>query len=205
MELTLGTRQELGLSWVVPQLDALAERFPTVQLHLYFGSGDDLLLRVRTMEIDCAITSTHFADPKLESVQIHREEYVFVGAPSLLGSRPLRRPADAGAHTLLDATADLPLFRYWRDAPGGGDVLSFGRIVRLGSIAAIRQRLLEGAGVGVVPRYLVRSDLTARRLRVVFPRVTPLHDWFRLIFRADDPRRAVYSPLAAAMREMPLR
>jgi DNA-binding transcriptional LysR family regulator len=205
MELTLGTRQELGLSWIVPQLDALAGRFPTVQMHLYFGSGDDLLLRVRTMEIDCAITSTRFADPKLESVQVHREDYVFVGAPSLLGPRPLRRPADAGGHTLLDATADLPLFRYWRDAPGGGDVLAFGRIVRLGSIAAIRQRLLEGAGVGVVPRYLVRRDLAARRLRVVFPRVKPLHDWFRLVFRADDPRRAVYAPLAAAMRETPLR
>ena len=106
---------------------------------------------------------------------------------------------------LLDATADLPLFRYWRDAPGGGDVLAFGRVVRLGSIEAIRRRLLDGAGVAVVPAYLVQEDLRARRLRRVFSSVEPQHDWFRLVFRADDPRRAAYALLADAMREAPLR
>lgn len=204
MELTVGTRQELGLSWLVPQIDALARRFPTIELHLYFGSGPDLLLRVRTMEIDCAITSSRFSDPKLDSVRLHREDYVFVGAPALLRKTPLRNADDAARHALLDATADLPLFRYWRDAPGGGDV-AFGRIVRLGSIEAIRTRLLEGAGVGVVPSYLVEGDLRAKRLRRVFPAVEPQHDWFRLVFRADDPRRAVYVVLADAMRQAPLR
>src|SRR5690242_1539209 len=56
-EITLGTRHELGISWIVPQLDRIAERHPTLHVHLYFGSGPDLVLRVRTMEIDCAVTS----------------------------------------------------------------------------------------------------------------------------------------------------
>lgn len=204
MEITLGTRQELGMSWIVPQLDRLGAALPSLDVHLYFGSGPDLLLRVRTMEIDCAVTSSRFTDPKLEALRLHREDYAFVGAPELLKRTPLTRDAHAGAHTLLDASPDLPLFRYFRDAPGGGDRLSFRRIIRLGSIEAIRQRVLDGAGVAVLPRYQVKGDLAAKRLKPIFPSVTLLHDWFRLVFRADDPRRPVYERLAATMSAAPL-
>jgi DNA-binding transcriptional LysR family regulator len=204
MEITLGTRQELGMSWVVPQLDALGAALPSLDIHLYFGSGPDLLLRVRTLEIDCAVTSSRFTDPKLDAIRLHREDYAFIGAAALLRKRPLSRPAHAAAHTLLDASAELPLFRYWRDAPGGGDRLHFQRIVRLGSIEAIHRRALDGAGVAVLPLYLVDGDLSARRLSRVFPSVEPVPDYFRLVFRADDPKRPVYEKLAARMLEAKL-
>ncbi|AKT43894.1 LysR family transcriptional regulator [Chondromyces crocatus] len=197
MEITLGTRHELGMSWLVPQLDAIAQAFPTLDLHLYFGAGGDLLRRVHSMEIDCAITSSRFTDPKLDAVRLHREEYVFVGAVRLLAERPLSREAHAEAHTLLDGGRELPLFRYWRDAPGGGDRLRFKQIVRLGGIEAIRQRVLDGAGVAVLPAYLVREDLAARSVRRIFPSVKPLDDWFRLIFRNDDAKRPMYEKLSA--------
>src|SRR5262245_12788834 len=101
-EITLGTRHELGVSWIVPQLDRIAKKHPTLQLHLYFGSGPDLVLRVRTMEIDCAVTSTRFTDPKIHEIVVHREDYAFVGAPGLLAGTPLKKPEQAAAHTLLD-------------------------------------------------------------------------------------------------------
>ena len=205
MEITLGTRQELGLSWVVPQLEHLSEVLPSLDIHLYFGSGPDLLLRVRTLEIDCAVTSSRFTDPKLEALRLHREDYVLIGSPALLRERPLTRDEHASAHTLLDEHAGLPLFRYFRDAPGGGERLRFQRIVRLGSIEAIRRRALDGAGVAVLPRYLVAGDLAAKRLRRVLPAVDLLHDWFRLVFRADDPKRLVYERLAEKLAETPLR
>jgi LysR family transcriptional regulator, glycine cleavage system transcriptional activator len=204
MDVTIGTRQELGMSWVVPQLEGLERAFPNVEFHLYFGSGSDLLLRVRTLEIDCAITSTRFNDPKLDAVRLHRESYVFVGAEALLKRIPLQGSDDAQEHTLLDTSNELPLFRYFRDAHGGGDRFQFKRIVRLGSIEAIRARVLAGAGVGVLPEYLVEGDLRSRRFRRIFPRVKPLHDYFRLVFRADDPRRSFYERLAARMLEAPL-
>jgi LysR family glycine cleavage system transcriptional activator len=201
-EITLGTRHELGISWIVPQLDRIAKRHPTLGVHLYFGSGPDLVLRVRTMEIDCAVTSTRFTDPKIHELRLHREEYVLVGAPGLLSKLPLRRPEDAARHTLLDVSAELPLLRYLRD--GGAD-LRFGRVVRLGTIAAIRARALEGAGVAVLPRYFVERDLEKKALARALPKITPAHDHFRLIFRGDDPRRVVYEGLAKVLAEEPLR
>jgi LysR family glycine cleavage system transcriptional activator len=199
MELTLGTRLELGLSWVLPQRRMLMRSRPWLQLHLYFGSGPDLLLRVRTMEIDCAITSTQFNDTKLDAFPLHRENYVFVGASSLLARVPLRRAADASRHTLLDAARDLPLFRYWRDACKTNMGLHFGHSSWLGSIAAIRQEVLEGTGVAVLPEYFVQRDLARGRLERLFPAVTPLHDLFRLVFRASDPRRPIFESIAGEL------
>lgn len=205
MEITLGTRHELGVSWLVPQLDRLAKRHPTLGLHLYFGSGPERLLRVRTMEIDCAITSSRLTDPKLDSVRLHREDYVFVGATRLLREKPLTRDEHAERHVLFDTSPELPLFRYFRDALGGGDRLRFGAVQRLGGIEAIRQRVADGAGVAVLPRDLVEPDLESQAFRRIFPAIKPLHDWLRLVFRADDPRRPVYEALAASMLETPLR
>lgn len=204
MDIVIGTRHELGLSWVLPQIDRLKELHPSLDIHLYFGSGPDLVNRVRMMQIDCAITSTRLADPKLDGIRLHREDYVFVGAPALLDRVPLAKPEDASKHTLVEIGDDLPLFRYWRDAPKGMP-LGFAKLARFGTIEAIRQRVLAGAGVAVLPKYLVQPDLDAKRLRIVFPKVVAQHDYFRLVIRADDARRSVFEALARSMSELPLR
>lgn len=204
-ELIMGTRHELGLSWVLPQLDGLSAAFPHVTLHLYFGSGEDLLLRMRTREIDCAVTSTRLNDPRLDSIKLHREEYVFVGAKQLLKRNPFTRTEHAEKHTLLDIRNDMPLFRYWRDAPSAGDRLRFEHVLFMGTIRAIEQLVLAQKGVAVLPRYLVRDSLTAGLLKPILPAVEPVSDHFRLVFRSDDPRRSLYEALAANMLETPLK
>ncbi len=205
MDVTIGTRHELGLSWILPQLDALTKTQPWLRLHLYFGSGADILMRVRSMEIECAVTSSRLTDPKLDSLRLHREDYVFVGAAALLAKTPLTRTKHAAEHTLLDTDVSLSLFRYFRDAPGGGDHLRFGNVVRLGTIEAIRVRAIAQAGVAVLPGYLVKKDLAAGRLVTILPNVALLSDWFRLIFRIDDPRRSIYEQLAKQLSATPLR
>lgn len=204
VDLVVGTRHELGLSWLVPLLDDLARALPHVTLHLYFSSGPDLELRVRTGEVDCAVTSRSTTDPKLTTQRLHAEAYVFVAAPGLLRRRPLRAADDLRAHTLIDAHAERPLFRYLRDAPRAPRVEPE-QVRVLGTIAAIRQVVLKGRGVAVLPEYLVRADLARGRLVRLLPAVTPLGDHFRLLHRRDDPRAALFQTLASTLREHPLR
>jgi LysR family transcriptional regulator, glycine cleavage system transcriptional activator len=203
-DLVLGTRHELGLSWILPQLDALTAERPWLNLHLAFGSAPDLHRHVRTLEIDCAVTSARITDPKLDAIRLHREDDVLVGAATRLARVPLVRPDDAANHVLLDISADLPLFRYWRDAPGAATSVRFAKHTYLGTIAAIRSRVVSGAGVAVLPEYLVRGDLEAGRVKRLLPKVKPLHDHFRLVFRADDPRRVLFESLAASLAKTPL-
>jgi LysR family glycine cleavage system transcriptional activator len=203
-EIVLGTRHELGMSWVLPQLGTLAAKLPHLELHLYFGSGPDLLIRVRTAEVDCAITSTRFSDRKLDAISLQEERYAFVGDAKLLRRVPLVRPEHAKRHTLLDASTELPLFSYFRDAQKG-KTYEFARIVRLGAIGAIHERVRDGAGVAVLPEYLIQGDLAKKRLVRILPAVKPLADYFRLVFRVDDPRRGLFEALAKHLAESPLR
>lgn len=205
VDLVVGTRHELGLSWLVPLLPTLRAAHPGVTFHLYFGSGPDLELRVRTREIDCAMSSRRLTDPALDFVRLHREDYAFVASPALLAREPFDRAEHAGRHTLVDTSREMPLFRYWRDAPGGIDSMTFARVIEMGTISAIEALILEGEGVGVLPEYLVRDRLARGELVRLMSDVEPLHDWFRLIFRADDPRRSLFVSLADTLLSAPLR
>jgi DNA-binding transcriptional LysR family regulator len=206
LELTLGTRYELGLSFVLPLHEQLTRDYPSLTLHYFYGgSSAELLLRIRSREIDCAISSERLVDPALDSFQIHREDYALVAAPRLLRQTPFSRDAHAQEHTLLDINSSLPLFSYWRDAPEGGDRLRFQRIWRVGSIEPMRRLVTEGKGVAVLPLYFIREELKRGRLKTLFPTVKPVADHFRMVFRTDDARRPLFESLAEWFRRHPLR
>jgi DNA-binding transcriptional LysR family regulator len=65
--------------------------------------------------------------------------------------------------------------------------------------------VLEGAGVAVLPRYFVAADLEKKRLKQLFPATKLPSDWFRLIFRAGQPREREIRELAADLAKIPLR
>jgi LysR family glycine cleavage system transcriptional activator len=205
-ELILGTRHELGMSWLLPQLPTIARRRPDLSVHLYFSYGADLLLRIRSREVDCAVLSTRFGDAALDALPLHREDYLLVGAARLLEHKPVRRMEELGAHTLIDTAPELPLFRYWREGAGArAATVQPSRVLRMGTIAAIEHLVLRGEGVAVLPKYMIARHLKSRALRVILPTIKPASDFFRLVFRADDARRPVFEALAGILLAAPLR
>jgi DNA-binding transcriptional LysR family regulator len=122
-----------------------------------------------------------------------------------LKRNPFTSPEHASRHRLLDVSEDLPLFRYLLDAGSAKTVWDFQSVVALGTIAAIRQRVLDGAGVAVLPEYFVRDDLRTRRLGVLLPQRRLQPDWFRLVYKARHPREAELQALADLLRARPLR
>lgn len=201
-ELTVGTRWELGMSWLVPALSGFRATRPERTVSLFFGDAD-LVPRVRAGALDAAVTSARLAFADVRYAALHEERYVFVGARTL--THALARPEDASRHTLLDVHPDLPLFRYFLDAAPTSAVWAFSRVEHLGAIAAIRHRVLEGAGVAVLPHYYVRQDLRKGRLRVLLPRVKLASDHFRLVWRTGNPHEPELAALAEEMRKLPLR
>jgi DNA-binding transcriptional LysR family regulator len=199
--LTLGTRYELGLSWLCPALTPLARRRPERTLHLYNGDSPDLLLRLERGDLDAIVASVRLTSPRLTYASLHPEEYALVAA------RPcLRRRDDARTLTLLDVSPDLPLFRYFLDALPDAEPWPFARVEYLGGIGNIRRRLLDGPDrVAVLPRYFIRDELRDARLVRMFPRMKLRSDAFRLVWRAGHPRTDELLQLAEDLREHPLR
>lgn len=205
VDIVLGTRHELGVSWLLPELPRLHEALPGVTTHLFFGSGRELEARIVQRRVDCAVTSRRVIDPRLDGVRLHREEYAFVGTPAVLERAPFRRPEDAASHVLVDVTEDLPLFGYWMEGAGVAHRPPFTKLLRMGTIAAVRAMVVSGGGIAVIPRYYVTQDLASGVLVEIMPEVQARPDWFRLVYRTDDRRQALFEVIATALAAAPLR
>jgi LysR family glycine cleavage system transcriptional activator len=200
-DLVIGTRYELGLSWLCPALERLSRKRPERTIHLYNGDSPDLLRRLEGGGVDAVVTSMRLTSPRLAYAALHPEEYLLVSI-----DRRLRRREDAGQLTLVDVSADLPLFRYFLDALDDAEPWPFAHIEYMGGIGNIRRRVLDGGGrVAVLPRYFIAPDIAAGRLTRLQPRVRLRSDAFRLVWREGHPRQAELVALATELRAYPLR
>ena len=138
--------------------------------------------------VDAAVTSAHTLPASLDFHVLHPEEYVFVGLPTASGRAWRVDERKASKLTLLDIDHTLPLFNYFIRAQKESAPWRFAHVESLGTIAAIRHRALEGAGIAVLPRYFVSEDLAERRLVTLSPKSDLRQDSFRLIWRRDHPR-----------------
>lgn len=198
--LVLGTRYELGLSWLTPGLPTLRATHPERTVHLYMGDTDALIDRLERGLIDAFVLSSRLRRPHLRSVRLHQESYVFVGRAA--GPRTASEAAD---HVLIDSTPDLPLFRYLESALGDAPAWRFAEHLYLGGIGGVRTAVLAGMGVAVLPRYFVQADLDAGALVDLAPELELPTDWFRLVWRADHPRDPSIEALGRELAAQPLR
>lgn len=197
--LAIGTRYELGISWLAPALTSLRATHPERRLDLTMGDAPELLARTASGELDATVTSSRLAGGALHYATLHPETYAFVGT-----GQQVAGPDDVARLTLLDVDPTLPLFRYLLDALPDGRPWPFASHSFLGGIAGIRVRLLEGDGVAVLPRYFIQPDLDAGRLTELMPDVSLHEDAFRLVWRAHHPLEHVLVELAEELRALPL-
>jgi LysR family glycine cleavage system transcriptional activator len=202
VRVVVGTRFELGLSWLVPSLIDLRHARPAWHVDLLFGSGPEILARLEQTQVDAIVTSAPVANADWEAEVLHPESYALVAAPTLLARVPFATTADAVGHTILDIDGTLPLLRYASSVCPG---LVFGDLWRCGTGAAVHELVRAGQGVAVLPLHMVQGDVEAGRLVRVLPELELLADTFRLIHRRSSPQAATLRELAAWLRTRPLR
>jgi len=200
--LTIGTRFELGLSWLVPALAELQQLRPERTLHLVFGDTPDLMDALDKGQIDACVGSMRLTSTSLETALLHEEHYRLVSAPGL---REIEGPEDVFELRLVDISGDLPLFRYWQDGQPARQTWRFARHEYMGTIGAIKARVLAGAGVAVLPEYFIREELEDGLLVEHLADRRARSDWFRLVWSTGHARSADLQRLAEALRDRPLR
>lgn len=203
--LTIGTRYELGNSWLVPALTPLNLEEANRHIDLVFGDSDSLISQVLGGNIDAAITSARLTHHGLSTAALHPERYAFVARPQLLKSVEFTKPEHAKSHTLIDVHTELPLFRYFQEVRPPHEEWTFGRREHLGTISAAKFRILEGKGVGVLPLYFVQPELKTRKLRRIFSDTEPLVDMFRLVWKTGHPMTPELRSLGQALATIALK
>ena len=195
----LGTRFELGISWIVPIVADLRQRRPLWKVELYFGSGADLLGRLRAQKVDAIVTSAPIADARWRAEVLHPEAYVLVASESVAAE--IKTSEDLADHVLIDISADLPLARYLLSASPS---MTFAEVWPCGSSAAVEAMVARGLGVAVLPRHTIQDKLGGP-LTELLTDLPFLGDTFRLLFEADSPLEPQLRALADELRAVPLR
>jgi len=204
-ELTIGTRFELGMSWVLPAIESQAMAHPEQTMHLYFSEGPAIVSALLGGTLDAIIGSMRMTSPRLRYMPLHEERYCFVASPDLLAEHPLEQPQDAANHTLVDTSPALSLFRYWQDEVPADERWAFGSHQFMGAIAPIKHWVMAGRGVAVLPEYFVYPDLEAGRLQRILTHIEPRTDWFRLVWLEDHMRAAELEAFGRFLCDRPLK
>lgn len=186
----IGAAAEFTASVVMP---ALAEAVASgLQMHVTTGLADDLLDAVRAGGLDLVVSSVRPRGRALASAGLVDEEFVLVASPRLTidqADLAERGPAALSHAPLLAYAQDVPILRrYWRHVFGV-------RLEREPALVAPDLRALAaaavaGAGVTVLPTYLIRSELDDGRLRMLVETDDPPINTLFLVRRPGAPAAA---------------
>src|SRR5690242_5934344 len=152
---------------VAPRLAAIATRYPRLRLEVDLS---DRYVDLLEDGFDVAIRIAEPTRTGLMSRRIDRFTLHACASPGyLLGKNPVEHPKDLLGHDCIVQRTYAPRNKWRFNVSGeaiGVDVVP--RIV-VSDMAAARELVVSGAGVSILPSYLVSEDLAAGRLIELMP------------------------------------
>jgi DNA-binding transcriptional LysR family regulator len=150
-----------------------------LRLTVTTGLADDLLEQLRVGSLDLVISAVRPRGRSLPSLPLFDEEFALVASPSLgLAPSPHLRPDPLAGVPLLAYARDVPILRrYWRHT--FGIRLEREPALVIADLRALAAAAVAGAGVTVLPTYLIADELADGRLvdlrETDDPPINPLH------------------------------
>jgi LysR family glycine cleavage system transcriptional activator len=192
--------------WLVPRLGSFTERNPDLDLHIASrpqmidGREDSVASPSPEASEVAPVAMVRFGDgryPGGRVDQVFSAVYVPVCSPKLLrGQHAIRKPEDLRHHTLLhDETVveegARPSWSAWLEAVGVKDIdATHGTHFTDASLSL--EAALEGLGVALAMKPLVRSEIEAGRLVMPFNVSSPSNFSYYLVTpEASTPKSSV--------------
>jgi DNA-binding transcriptional LysR family regulator len=163
-ELTVATLPSFGMRWLAPRLPDLTARHPEMTVNF---AARAFPFDLRDEGFDAAI---HFGKPDWPDAShlfLFREQAVLVGAPTWLRDNNIREPRDLIGKPLLFQSSRPNAWNRWFADCGIADLpplkgATFEHFLMLAQAAA------AGAGVALIPRFLIDPELKSGALAMPF-------------------------------------
>src|SRR5690349_20213766 len=208
--LTVIAPPNFAARWLVPRLARFTQANPAVELHvasrpgMIDGRGDSEAVPMADIRYDPPMAMVRFGDghyPGAHVDEVFSAVYVPVCSPALLkGAHPLRKPEDLRHHTLLheDTVTEegaRPSWADWLRSVGVSDIDAT-RGPHFSDASLSFEAALEGLGVALVMKPLVRTEIEAGRLVVPFDIAAPAGFSYYLV----TPEASEHAGTVAAFR-----
>lgn len=159
---------DYGISAVVPAIAAFAQRFPKCRVDAILS---DQSLDLMSGQVEVAIRVGWLTELHLQARQIGSFRQLLVAPASWRARlRRLADPDDIGPQPFVANTA-LRDHTHWSFSRNENERrrITVHPVVFLDATLAVREAVLEGVGLSVLPDYAVAADLAAGRLVHVLP------------------------------------
>ena len=191
--LRIATLPSVGMRWLAPRLPHLSARHP--QLVVDFAARSEPFDFAQE-DFDAAI---HFGLPQewpgVTMDFLFREDVVPVCAPGWLAAHPLRAPVDLLGAPLLRQSSRRDAWPRWFAAAGvDADALQPGPTFE--HFLMLAQAAAAGAGVALIPSFLIQPELEAGTLVIPFARPLSSERAYYLAYPPD----ALATPAVAQFR-----
>ncbi len=169
--LRITTTEFIASTWLAPHLKDLREKHPNIQLTMLL---DDRVLNLGMREADAAIRLYKPEQQDLIQRHLATVQFHIYAAKSYLEENGTPKDAkDLRRHTLIGYPENTPppfsdpnwLFRI-----AGADPEENYKLLMMNSLYAMHEAVLGGAGLAMLPDYLVRND---KQLEIVLPAMQP--------------------------------
>jgi DNA-binding transcriptional LysR family regulator len=159
--------------FVLPGLLAdYRQRYPGVELHVRSGRTREVLAMLLDEQVDVGMVTSPVQHRTIETIPLYRDRMVVVARPEhpLARSGPVDAAALAGQRLILFEQGSG--FRTYSQEVFEGRGVLLHADIELDSIEAIKEMVLAGLGISVVPEMAVARELTAGSLVTL-----PLDNW----------------------------
>jgi DNA-binding transcriptional LysR family regulator len=166
---------------VLPALADLHEE--KIQLRVKLGQPEALLADLHAGALDLFVSTVRLSRPNTESKAIYSEELVLIGNQDWAE----KLPAKAWAARALELLKDVPLLAYSEELPlirrcwrkVFGKVTEANAMLVIPDLRALVQATTAGAGITVMPRYLVEDMLESGEVLELFkPSKPPINQLY---------------------------
>lgn len=187
--LRLAAPFDYGITAVVPAIAEFTQRYPQCKVDAVFS---DQSLDLMSGQVELAIRVGWLTDLNVQARQTGTFRQLLVAAPAWKGRlRKIKEPGDIAALPFVaNAALRDPLRWSFAHAAMPGQNVAVQSAMALDATLAVREAVRHGAGLSVLPDYVVAEDLAAGRLVPVLPQWTLPSGGIHAVFPAARFRPA---------------
>ena len=169
-----GVSVDQGNHYLIPKIVDFVKEYPKIQFQIFYGNSYEIEERIIENKLDMGLTAVVTNMGLIQPFEMVEEEYWLVAHPELLKEKGVKSPKDLLNLKLVDFNSDFPLLQSWallNSSPLARTLVRRKPFFEIQNLAGMLEVVKRGVGVALLPKFLVESEVKAKRLKKVFPKL----------------------------------
>lgn len=187
VDVTIGTTETLAAFLLPPYFQMFRKKYPKLNVTFFPTSDDKNISKMKNGEIDLAIVlNTPITAPDLRSLPIRHEDFVFI-CPK---DHPLSGRNDVSIHELHNSsfifTEKGCTYREALERSMNDNGVTYETVSEMGSIEGIKQCVIYGMGIAMIPRIAAAEQLQHNSLSGFSIKQGPIQPFYSQILLSKN-------------------